>query len=106
MRRKIVISIAAAFLISGALLGPPDAISQAVLGLEGVILCAVPLLILGKREFVKLSSKQIQTLVCVLVCTISILMVTCHMGWRCIGDLHEQATMHESQESEAVQASE
>jgi len=106
MRRKIVISIAAAFLISGALLGPPDVLSQAVLGIEGAVLCAIPLLILSRYEFVKSSSKQIQTLICVLVCTISILMVTCHMGWRCIGDLHEQARMHESQEYEAVQASE
>jgi hypothetical protein len=106
MMRKIVISTAVAFLISGALLGPPDAVSQIMLGIEGALLCAIPLVILGRRDFVRSSSSQIQTLVCVLVCTISVLTVTCHMGWRRIGDLHEQATMRETQESEVVQAGE
>ncbi len=109
MRRKIIISTAVSFYIWG-LLGPPDHISQVVFGIMGAILCAIPLLILSRCEFVKSASKPVHTLVCVLVCMISILTVTCHMEWLRIkgqrqneNELWQRVEMLETQQSEAAQ---
>lgn len=74
----IIITIGAAFFV-GALLGPPDALSQLMLGAETALLCAIPLLILGRCKFVRGSSESIRTLVCVLVCLLAIVSVQFHL---------------------------
>ena len=76
MGKKIIISTIIAFLI-GYSLGPPDLISQLIIGFVAVLLCCVPLLILARFNFVKSSSNSMHTLVCVLVCVISVLSVLC-----------------------------
>jgi uncharacterized membrane protein len=112
MRRKIIISTAVSFFIWGVL-GIPDTISQVVFGIMGAILCAIPLLVLSRCDFIKSSSKQVHTLVCVLVCMISILAVTCHMEWLKIkgqsqneNELWQRVEMLETQPSEAAQGGE
>lgn len=72
MRKKIIIAKAVAFFI-GNLLGPPDLISQLIFGAMAAFVCAVPLLILARLAFVKAASGPMHTLVCVLVCVISVL---------------------------------
>ncbi|UCD52629.1 MAG: hypothetical protein JSW27_08325 [Phycisphaerales bacterium] len=74
MKRKSILAIVGSFLISG-LLGPPDAVTQTVYGLAGAILCAITFLILSRCKFVRSSSKQMQMLICVIVCMISVLAV-------------------------------
>lgn len=78
MKKKIIISTIVAYCIC-YLLGPPDRVSQLVYGLAAALLCAVPLLILARCRFVKTSSKSVHTLVCVLVCMISVLSVACYV---------------------------
>jgi len=74
MRDKIIISTVASFCII-FFLSPPDFASQLTLGFAGAFLCAVTLLILTRCNFVKSSSKYLQTLVCVLVCMVSVSLV-------------------------------
>ena len=76
MKQKIIISTIIAYIIS-FMLGPPDLISQFTFGFESAFLCFVLLLILDRRKFVKLSHNSMHTLVCILVCIISILSVHC-----------------------------
>ena len=78
MKKKVLISTIVAFCI-GYLLGPPDMISELVYGLIAALLCAVPLLIFARCGFVKASSRSVQTLICILVCVISVLSVACCM---------------------------
>lgn len=78
MKKKIIITIVTAYVI-GYLLGPPDMISQLTLGMMTAAVCAVPLLVLARLAFVKSASPPMQTLVCVLVCMLSVLLVFCHM---------------------------
>jgi len=74
MRDKIIISTVASFCII-SFLSPPDAVTQLTLGYAGAFLCAVTLLILARCNFMKSSSKYLQTLVCVLVCMVSVSLV-------------------------------
>jgi predicted PurR-regulated permease PerM len=73
MKRKIVISTVAAFLVGFFLLTPPDLISQLVCGVLAAFLCGVPLAVLGRFAFLKSASASVHTLVCVLVCLIAVL---------------------------------
>ncbi|MDY0355137.1 MAG: hypothetical protein RBR19_04610 [Sedimentisphaerales bacterium] len=77
-KKKIIITIVTAHVI-GCLLGPPDTISQLILGVMTAAVCAVLLLVLARFAFVKSASPPMQTLVCVLVCMLSVLLVFCHM---------------------------
>jgi hypothetical protein len=74
LRQKIVISTLAVFLISFSL-GGPDPVSQYALGFMAMVLCGVPLLILARRMFFKASANSMQTLLCILVCLVSVLSV-------------------------------
>jgi hypothetical protein len=74
LKKKIVVSTLVAFL-AGWAIGPPDFASQFVLGLGTMLLCAVPLLILARTVWVKSSSGFMHTLVCILVCAVSVLSV-------------------------------
>lgn len=78
MRDKIIISTVASFCII-SFLSPPDVITQLTQGYAGAFLCAVTLLILARRDFMKSSSNCLQALVCVLVCMISVLLVNLHL---------------------------
>jgi hypothetical protein len=73
LRRKIAISMAAAF-VSSAIFAPvPDMISCLILGTIAAFLCGVPLLILSRFPFMKSASSRVQTLVCVLVYLVAML---------------------------------
>ncbi len=74
MGKKITIATAIAFAI-GCLQGPPDVASQLTLGIMAAFVCAVPLLILARVAFVRAASPPMHTLVCVLVCIISVLSI-------------------------------
>ena len=76
MKTKIAISTIAAFFL-GLMFGPPDPLTLLVLGVEAAFFCAVPLLILARRDFVKSASGPVHTLVCVLVCMVALLSVEC-----------------------------
>jgi len=78
MKKKIVISTIVAYCMC-CLLGPPDRVSQLFYGLLAALLCAVPLLILARCGFVKASSTSVHTLLCVLVCMVSVLSVACYI---------------------------
>ena len=78
MKKKIIISTIVAHCIC-YFLGPPDMISQLVNGLTAALICAVPLQILARCGFVKASSRSVHTLLCVLVCMISVLSVACYI---------------------------
>jgi hypothetical protein len=75
MKGKVVIATIAAFLISGWGLSGPDPFTAIVLGFAAAILCCVPLLILAGRKFVQRSPNAMQTLVCVLVCMVAVLLL-------------------------------
>jgi len=77
MKRKIMVSVAVCFFVGGSL-APPDMICQIALGIAAAVLCGVTLLALARRPFVKSSPSAMHTLVCVLVCTISVLSVACY----------------------------
>jgi hypothetical protein len=72
--KKIIIYSIIAFVLS-FLLGPSDIISQFMLGLLSVFFCVITLLILARFSFVKVSSPSMKTLVCILICIISILLI-------------------------------
>ena len=74
MKTKIIISIFIAYIIS-FIFSPPDILSQFIFGFESAFICCISLLILSKQKFVKSSSNSMHTLVCVLVCMISIFLV-------------------------------
>lgn len=74
LKKKVVISTMAAFL-AGWMLGPSDFASQLVMGFGTLLLCAVPLLILARAASVKSSPGFVHTLVCILVCAVSVLSV-------------------------------
>jgi hypothetical protein len=74
MNIKIIISAVIVYLV-GSFLARFDPLSSLVYGIESVFLCCITLLILSRRKFVKSSSNSIHTLVCVLVCIISVLSV-------------------------------
>ena len=78
MTKKIIIATVTAYVV-GCLLGPPDMISQLTLGMMTAVICAVPLLVLVRFAFVKSASPPMHTLVCVLVCMLSVLLVFCHI---------------------------
>lgn len=78
MRKKIIVATTVAFVI-GALLSPPEAISQLISGVTGGVLCATPLLVLRRFSFVQTASAPIHTLVCVLVCMVSVLAMFCYV---------------------------
>jgi hypothetical protein len=90
MKKKIVLSTAAAFLISGVL-GPPspDPFSSLVLGVEAAFLCAIPLLILSRLNVMKSASKSVHTLVCVLVCMVAVLSAECFLLMMVVKHRHE-----------------
>jgi O-antigen ligase len=72
MSKKIAIATAVAFFI-GSLFAPPDVASQLTLGIMAAFVCAGPLLILARVAFVRAASPPMHTLVCVLVCIVSVL---------------------------------
>lgn len=74
MNIKIIISAVIVYLV-GSILAPFDALASLVFGIESVFLCCILLLILSRRKFVKSSSNSVHTLVCILVCIISVLSV-------------------------------
>lgn len=74
MNIKIIISAVIVYLV-GSFFAPFDPLSSLVYGIESVFLCCVTLLILSRRKFVKSSSSSMHTLVCVLICIISVLLV-------------------------------
>ena len=78
LRSKILWSMAIAY-SSAFFFGPPDLISQFVFGIPAALLCGLSLLILSRFNFMKSSSKSVHTLVCVLVCLISVLFITCSL---------------------------
>jgi hypothetical protein len=74
---KILISMAVAC-VSGMVLTPsPDPLAGLVLGYAGAFLCGVSLLILSRFRFMKSASKSTHTLICVLVCVVSLLFAAC-----------------------------
>ena len=77
LRMKIIISTAVAFLSGFVVTPSPDPFSALVFGIPAAFLCGVSLLILSGFSFMKSSSKSVQTLVCVLVCIVSVLSVAC-----------------------------
>ena len=77
LRMKIVMSTAVAFLSGFVFTPSPDPFSALVFGMPAALLCGVSLLILSRSSFMKSSSKSVQTLVCVLVCIVSVLSVAC-----------------------------
>lgn len=74
MNIKIIISTVIVYLV-GSFFAPFDPLSSLVFGIESVFLCCISLLILSRQKFIKTSSNSIHTLVCVLVCIISVLSV-------------------------------
>ncbi len=103
MARKIVISAIAAYCV-GFMLGPPDFISQIILGLMAATLCALPLLILARFRFVKSASKPMQTLTCVLVCMVALLSLACHLlGVRVAGQAQQLQELTSASASLAAQ---
>jgi hypothetical protein len=76
MTEKIAASAAVA-LVAGYMLSPPDPLRAIVFGGAAAILCAIPLLVLARFEFLKAASRPIHTLICVLVCLIAILSLAC-----------------------------
>lgn len=74
MKKKIIISTMIAFFIS-FVLGPADLISQLTFGVISAFLCCAALLILARFKFVKSSPNSMHTLVCLLVCIVSVLFV-------------------------------
>ena len=74
MKKKIITSTMIAFFIC-FVLGPPDLINQLTLGLMSAFLCCAALLILTRFKFVKSSPNSMHTLVCLLVCIVSVLSV-------------------------------
>lgn len=86
MSKKIIIATAVAFVI-GSLFAPPDLISQLTSGVMTAFVCAVPLLILARLAFVKAASGPMNTLVCALVCIISVLSIFSYLlVWRVTHD--------------------
>lgn len=77
LRRKIAMSTAVVFFSSFVFTPSPDPLSSLVFGAPATFLCGVSLLILSRFSFMKSSSKSVQTLVCVLVCLVSVLSVAC-----------------------------
>jgi hypothetical protein len=77
LRMKIALSTAVAFLSSVVFTPSPDPFSGVVFGTPAAFLCGVSLLILFRFSFLKSSSQPVQTLVCVLVCLVSVLSVAC-----------------------------
>jgi hypothetical protein len=77
LRTKIALSTAVVFLSSFVFTPSPDPFSSLVFGTPAAFLCGVSLLILSRFSFMKSSSKSVQTLVCVLVCMVSVLAVAC-----------------------------
>lgn len=78
LSRKIFIAAVVAYAI-GLLFSPPDMISQMTSGVMTAMLCLIPLLILARRTFFKNASKPMHTLVCILICMVSVLSMFCHM---------------------------
>lgn len=74
MKMKIIISTIVAYFIS-SWLSPQDVVTALIFGVGSALLCCVPLLILARRKFVKSSPNSMHTLVCILVCMVSILSV-------------------------------
>ncbi len=74
MNIKIIVTTVIVFLV-GSFFVPGDPLSSLVFGIESAFLCCVSLLILARRKFVKSSSNSMHTLVCILVCIISVLSV-------------------------------
>lgn len=89
MRRKIIISVAVAFVVGG-LAGPPDMISQAILALGAALLCGVPLLILTRLDSVRSSPRLIHTLLCVLICLLSLSVIACYLLGLRVSSLQER----------------
>lgn len=88
MKTKIVISTIVPFPIA-FLLAPPDLMAEIMLGVTASLLCAIPLLILARCSFVKSSSNSIHTLVCILVCLVSILCLMSYV-WHARANLLRQ----------------
>lgn len=78
MKRKILISVVAAFYIA-SLFAPQDRVSQLINGALGAALCGVLLLILPRFRFMKSASPAVHTLVCTVACLIAILSVACYV---------------------------
>jgi membrane-anchored protein YejM (alkaline phosphatase superfamily) len=83
-----------AFLVS-FVLGPPDLISQLTLGAISAFFCCVTLLILTRLKFVKSSPNSMHTLVCILVCMVSVLSVQIWM-------LYKRITFHSNQFTNSI----
>lgn len=83
MKKKIIISTMIAFFIS-FVLGPADAISQLTYGVISAFLCCAALLILARFKFVKSSPSSIHTIVCILVCIVSVLSIHIWMLYKII----------------------
>lgn len=81
MKNKIIISITIAFSVS-VVLGPADPISQLTLGVISAFLCCAALLILARFKFVKSSTSSMHTIVCILVCIVSVLSIQIWMLYR------------------------
>lgn len=90
LRMKIAVSVAAIFAGSVFLTPSPDPFSGLVLGTAGAILCGVSLLLLSRLRFVKSASKSMQTLICVLVCLLSLLAMFSWVATHTIIRLHRQ----------------
>jgi len=87
VREKIVISTLAAFLVSFSL-GPPDLVSQYALGFMAMFLCGALLLILARTNFMKSVSSPMQTLICILICTASVLSVNARSLYKMAGHIN------------------
>ena len=71
---KIIVSTIIVYIV-GSFFAPFDALASLIYGIESASLCCISLLILSRRKFIKSSSNSIQTLICVLVCMVSVLSV-------------------------------
>ncbi|MCP4614059.1 MAG: hypothetical protein GY845_35680 [Planctomycetes bacterium] len=74
MNVKIIVTTIIAYFV-GSFLFLGDALTSLVFGIESAFLCCVSMLILNRRKFVKSSPNSMHTLVCILVCIVSVLSV-------------------------------
>lgn len=94
VRRKIRTSTFVAFLACFLLFGPADLIIALVNGFAGALLCGVSLGVLFRLRVMKSSPKLTHTLVSILICAISILLVGHYVQLRRIVVLERRIARH------------
>jgi len=77
MKKKILVSTIASFVVAYAF-GPPDILTHLVLAGMAALLCAATLLVLGRCASVRGASPAVHALIIALVFLISVLLVYCY----------------------------